>query len=553
MTRSSTRRGIELVLVLAFALAGCSPGDDSGFPPGDGGHDTHHADVLPCSAVSDTDGDTIADQYEGMTADSDGDTILNYMDDDSDGDTILDSAEAGTSGDICNYPLDSDDDTIIDALDTDSDNDGLLDTDERTAGTDPTRPDTDGDGVTDLGEVAYGSNPLDPADTFDPDDFFVILPYNDPEQHRELTFGTNIQVADVYFLMDSTGSMDTAINNVVTSLAATIVPGLRAAIRDVQMGVGALNDFPSGIYGDCDSYMHPGGCDSPYWHDQDITADDGAVQTALQNVLYRGRGTGYDGEESYAVAIYLTASGDGLNVGGATIPPRTSCYADGSTPLGYPCFRSGALPIVVMVGDAPWHNGPGGYMPYDFGGPTYDDALSAMLGIGARFIGVYVDNWDTSGTAQAHQQQMARDTGSVDGAGNPLVSFSADGTVSADIVNLIGTLASFTPQDVTTTTEDGPAEDLYAVDARGFITAITPVSFFPAGGADGFDATTFFQVQPGTTVTFDVTFYNNIFPARDVAAVFEVTIVVLGNGVARLDSRRVIIVVPPTGDWVPII
>jgi hypothetical protein len=34
--------------------------------------------------------------------------------------------------------------------------------------------------------------------------------------------------------------------------------------------------------------------------------------------------------------------------------------------------------------------------------------------------------------------------------------------------------------------------------------------------------------------------------------VFKATIVVLGNGVARLDQRTVIIIVPPTGDWVPI-
>jgi hypothetical protein len=32
--------------------------------------------------------------------------------------------------------------------------------------------------------------------------------------------------------------------------------------------------------------------------------------------------------------------------------------------------------------------------------------------------------------------------------------------------------------------------------------------------------------------------------------VFKATIVVLGNGVARLDERIVIIIVPPTGEWV---
>jgi hypothetical protein len=508
--------------------------------------------------VTDTDGDTIADQYE-MTVDSDGDTTPNHLDDDSDGDGILDSEEAGTSGDFCNYPRDSDGDTIIDSLDGDSDNDGVLDIDERGRwGTNPYNPDSDGDTVTDLGEVAYGSDPNDSSDTFDPDDYFVVLPYNDPEKHRELTFGTNLQVADVYFLMDSTGSMDGSIENVVASLAGTIVPGLRAAIHDVQMGVGSMDDFnccggdPWSSYGDCD--YHGIGCDAPFWHWQDITPDDGAVQSALEQVLSNGRGSGADWPESYAVALWITASGEGMYDGGASIPPKTTCYADGVTPVGYPCFRPGALPIVVMVGDAAWHNGPVGEYPYSFGTVGYGDTLSAFLDIGARFIGVCArcmgGSADEAWTAQA---QLATDTGTVDGSGIPLVSISADGSVSSGIIDMIQTLASFTPQDVTTTTEDGPAVDLYAVDARGFIKAIAPVSFFPAGGADGFDATTFFQVQPGTTVTFDVTFKNDFFPAREVAAVFEVTIVVLGNGVARLDSRRVIIVVPPTGDWVPII
>ena len=88
------------------------------------------------------------------------------------------------------------------------------------------------------------------------------------------------------------------------------------------------------------------------------------------------------------------------------------------------------------------------------------------------------------------------------------------------------------------------------MDARQFIKAIVPLSAYPDTGIASMDSTTFYQVQPGTQVTFTVHFYNDIFPARDSAAVFQVTIIVRGNGVARLDSRRVIVIVPPNGDWV---
>jgi hypothetical protein len=407
--------------------------------------------------------------------------------------------------------------------------------------------------VSDLGETAYGSDPLDPGSSVNPDDYFVILPYMDPEQHRDLQFGTDLQVADVYFLMDSTGSMDSAIENVVYSLRDEIVPAVAAEIPDVQMGVGSMNDFnccgddPWSAYGDC---MRTG-CDAPFWHWQDITDDDAAVRTALENVLSNPRGYGADWSESYVPALWITATGNGMTDGGADIPPKECpAHPDEIGPRrGYPCFRPRALPIIAQVGDATWHNGPGDFEPYSFETADYAAARDALLDIGARMIGVYVDHGMPEG--RTHQEQMASDTGTVDADGDPLVSDSADGTVSSDIVDMIRTLANFTPQDVNTTTEDDP-DDLYGVDARGFITAITPKAAFPPEGCSGFDDTTFFDVQPGTRVLFDVTFVNRIFPPREVAAVFKATIVVLGNGVARLDQRTVIIIVPPTGDWVPI-
>lgn len=541
------------ILVAAAMVAGETPGcspDDGGYAgdywswdDGGGG-----PDLLPCSSLLDSDGDTMADQYEG-TSDTDGDTIPNHVDDDSDGDGIADRDEAGTGGDYCRYPTDTDDDGKIDALDPDSDNDGLSDSDEATRYyTDPLNPDSDGDGVTDLGEVAYGSDPMDGGSTVAPGDFFVILPYMDPAQNRNLDFGTNLQVADVYFLMDSTGSMGGSIENVVSSLRGTIVPAIRATIPDVQMGVGAFNDFPVDPYGDS-GWL--GGNDQPYWHDQDITPNDGDVQNALQYVLDRPRGSGADWPESYAPALYLTATGDGLTVGGATIPPK-SCPAypdEPSSRRGYPCFRPGSLPIIIIVGDAPWHNGPGGYAPYSFGGvATYEGAKAALLGIGARMIGVCA-RCSRGDEAWSHQAAMARDTGTVDGSGEPLVAISPDGSVSTSIVDMIRTLASFTPQDVDTVTENDPTNP-YGVDATGFIIAIRPVAAFPADGVAGWDERVFYQVQPGTTVTFNVTFENTIFAPLETATVFKATIVVRGNGVARLDSRRVIIIVPPDSDFV---
>ena len=66
-------------------------------------------------------------------------------------------------------------------------------------------------------------------------------------------------------------------------------------------------------------------------------------------------------------------------------------------------------------------------------------------------------------------------------------------------------------------------------------------------GFASMDETYFYAVVPGTHVTFDVDFYNNTVPPLDTAQVFKAWIVVLGYGVARLDQRKVVIIVPTEG------
>jgi hypothetical protein len=53
-------------------------------------------------------------------------------------------------------------------------------------------------------------------------------------------------------------------------------------------------------------------------------------------------------------------------------------------------------------------------------------------------------------------------------------------------------------------------------------------------------------------VTFDVDFHNDFVPPPPTAQIFRALIVVVGNGVAELDSRQVYIVVPPDGVDIPI-
>jgi len=535
-------------MACALALAGCGDDDrgpmrDGGIVSGDGGGGI----VAGCDGSVDSDGDGIADDLEG-DGDQDGDGTPNYLDLDSDGDGIADNVEHGADN-PCRL-IDSDSDGTADWWDTDSDNDGLSDGDEAAIGTDPRDIDSDDDGVTDLGEAeGTGTDPLDPSSTIPAGDFFVVLPYNGARENRTLRFGTGISVADIYFLIDTTGSMGGPISNVQSSLSM-LVTEINSRIPDAQMGVGQFRDFPfsADLFGD-ESFGSPG--DMAYQNEQDITGTVSLVQDALNRL---SAGGGNDGPESHVEAMFQTATAAGGNwsfMGDSySIPPKTCATIPDETGVrrGYPCFRPGALPIIVMVTDVDMHNDPTGMDAYTSITPaphTFDDAMTGLASIGARFLGVAVN-----GGGRGDLEEAARRTGTVDGSGMPLVYDASGGTVSNSIVDGLGTLTGGVAQDVTTRTENEPGNP-DEFDATLFIKAITPVEGYRDGiagmGYDSFDDTTFYNVIPGTMVDFAIDFFNDVRPPAATAEIFRARIVVVGNGVADLDSRAVYIVVPPDG------
>jgi hypothetical protein len=567
-----------LLALVLFALAGalgCEPATTG--PRRDGGGVVVGPDgaVTGCDDDTDSDGDGIADAVEGM-GDVDGDGTANDADADSDGDGIPDADEA-RSANPC-VPRDTDNDGVPDYLDSDSDNDGLPDTRERELGTDPINTDSDGDGVTDLGEVdGTGTDPLDPGSSIDVGDFFVVLPYNGERANRPLEFGTNISVADVFFLVDMTGSMQGERRNLIQGLLDTIIPGIQAAIPNVQFGAGGMDDYPVSPYG--------GGNDRPFYLLREIgpamqdvgswsvsgatattcpsnpaTADIGRITGAPNgrpDILEAVEGLpchgGGDGEESYVPAMWATATGRGLTWSGGSVPDQTcpSVLDEPGTRRGYPCFRPGALPIVLLFGDWSFHNGPGGSAPYSFPAPSYDETVAALNGIGARVISIF----SGSTGLEANYQQIATDTGSVRGDGSPLFfQISGDGSgLGTEVVDAVGLLVGGTPQDVSTRTENVPGNP-GEFDATRFIKSIVPVEGFrdgiPGPGPNSYssrDETTFYDVIPGTRVQFAVDFWNDVHPPAETALIFRARIVVVGNGVADLDSRDVYIVVPPDG------
>ena len=112
-------------------------------------------------------------------------------------------------------------------------------------------------------------------------------------------------VSDVVLLLDSTGSMGSAINSVKSMLTASIIPGLENSVEDLQIGIATYEDIPVGQYGNAG--------DLPFTVEHKVTDNFTAVQSAVNSITL---GNGGDGPESYVEALYLMVTNESFSVHG---------------------------------------------------------------------------------------------------------------------------------------------------------------------------------------------------------------------------------------------
>jgi len=353
-----------------------------------------------------------------------------------------------------------------------------------------------------------------------------------------LDFSTSLRQADVYFLVDTTGSMGGEITNLRNSLSTTIIPRIRSTISDVWFGVGGHDDYPVNPYG------YTG--DRVFYQEQRLTVNSADAQSAVGRLAVHDGG---DRPESQVPALWAIATGNAL---GSYLPAQTACLP---SEFGYPCFRTGSVPIVVLITDAPFHNDSAGNDSYSGISPvppTYSSMRSELNSRSIKVVGV--NSGDS--LSRADLETLARDSGAVDRYGTPIVfNILPDGTGLGDqVVNAVVALATQVPISVSTHAVDDPAD---TVDATIFIDHIVPNTMgdpiigcaggLPAADTDGdtwYD--TFTRVLPGTKVCFDIyPRMNTTVPATEEPQLFRATIQVIGDGITILDTRVVYFLVPP--------
>ncbi|HSW60645.1 MAG TPA: hypothetical protein VLJ60_07580 [bacterium] len=466
-------------------------------------------DGIPDFIDTDSDDDGIPDIYES-SKDTDKDGIPNFLDDDSDGDGISDSVE--NDGNI--PPIDSDKDLTPDYLDTDSDNDGLSDAKELEIGTDPKKIDTDDDGFDDNTEYAAGSNPTVADPEWWEGKYYVTLPYNDPDHEiRPLDFATDITKADILFLIDLSGSMSDEIANLKTGIKGTLISSIKNKIPDVGFGITTFDDK---------DYSDQGHRIKQY-----ITTNETTIKNSVDTVK-----TNSGADEVHTDALYYSATGEAHG----NVPAVNCSGKEGS--IGGACFRSGALPIFIMMSDEKFVT--------DNNKKTAAQAVTAMNNINGKFIGI---DSSSSGVVKTNYNTISQGTKSVDGSGTQFYyKIPTNGSgLSTNIADGVAYLAANVPMLVNTGRES--ITNPQSVDVTQFIKAVTPIkrvlSDTTVVNCPTECTTEAFQnVKPGTTVTFDIDFHNNFYePTTSVTTVFRAKINVFGEG-SLVDSREVYIIVP---------
>jgi hypothetical protein len=362
---------------------------------------------------------------------------------------------------------------------------------------------------------AAAADAIDPifADGFD--DVYFVAPFQGTAPApADLRFAARTDVVDAYVIVDRSGSMSTEITAVKNNLS-TVVSNLTCA----PLGSGS-----------------PGSCIPDLWAGAGTVGYSGSGVEAFRNWVDVRQAPNFSGlpttepsgccAEAMTFAVYAAITGNGgADYALAGVVARASCDTSpaatgGFATFGYPCFRHGALPLILLATDEPPLTGADTYKVPDWSTVV----LPQMLARGARLIGI-LGSTSATGT-NTDLGQMASDTGSVDAAnGNaPLVFDGAGANAATAIQNGVLAAVGGIPLRVKATILDDPADAVDAVAA--FVDHIETLqagtSACASGlaeddsGSDGF-ADRYSGVLPGTGVCWKLVPKANVAVAATAA------------------------------------
>ncbi len=346
----------------------------------------------------------------------------------------------------------------------------------------------------------------------------------------DFSIPATLQIVDVMFLIDATGSMRDEIDNVRAGLRDVVVPGVRSAIPDAAFGLAFFGEFP------VQPHARPGARVGPYELRGPVTTDVERLTAAFEGIPSWGN---LDDPEADVEGLFQVATGAGLL---PYVDPSFGCPGGGA---GGACFRADAFRVVLLVTDAPMHNGPPGVSPiadYRFTDPSphqYAETVAALRGLAVTVIGLGASDPGRP-SPLPHLTQLVTD---VDTHHMPLVFDigNAGDRIGQEIVSALETLADTVPLDVSAEVEDVAGD---SIDARTLVSAVRATSADPPGGVRGISGNTFAGVTPGTILTFEVDVDASSLPRSPTRREVRARVVFRDAGRSRIGNDDVLFVVP---------
>lgn len=363
-----------------------------------------------------------------------------------------------------------------------------------------TAPDHDCDGIPSV----YDPYPnMKPFATANPTIFLDVAPGETGTGVVSLQFYLNS--ADVYFLVDQTGSMQDERDRLKADLtsgdfiddptfncadydfdfqpnnelkAQGIMGAVRCIIRDANFGVGYFREIPLS-YGDSDSVT--------FRNLQDITNDLSSVSSAVGLLTTQSNN---DWPEASMLALKALVTGDGYYFGTNKVGLATRIGCPSLT-WGYPCFRTNAIPIVLMFTDAQFHNGPANNN-YAY----YSGNLGITKGTNASYTSVgstnetYASAYDLGDLTNSFNSYIGSTAGMAADLASSAISCGSGDATGADAMFKF-TLSSSKTLRATT---EGSAFDTTLSIFRGVPTAVTSLPSYPNTNDTGATAYSFGNV-----------------------------------------------------------
>ena len=180
---------------------------------------------------------------------------------------------------------------------------------------------------------------------------------------------TENKPVDVYFLDSTTGQLTPAITDLENALHAPggVIDRVRSSIPEAWFGVGRYEQYEWRPWNQDDHGT------VVFEHVLSMTPDVEAAGAALTWTHAKFFESAFASPRSWIPALFATATTGGLAATSSFwVVPRASWSSrqnieSGPCPtgrIGYPCFRPSALPVTVLLADAPTNNGPGGQYAY---------------------------------------------------------------------------------------------------------------------------------------------------------------------------------------------